>query len=783
MQNYYTRGRSAIIAFLSIFLISNVHAYSIPETCESDGLAFSLNCPDDVTVSCTDEIWDLSQYGTAQYHDAYGWHDAGTPQVSYNLSMCNTGTITRTWTVEDPYWNWESCTQTIYVTGVAGGFDENDIWWPSDITLTGCDPETHPSVLPDGYDYPEWGYADCSMVGVSYTDELYVVNANCKKIIRTWTVLDWCQEGTDWYGNPTGQWTHMQKIKIMNSEVPEIWCPDDIHVSSTNCTNAEVVVPSLEVSATSCGGDFTVTNNSPYAYSNGGNISGVYPLGWTTVKYTVKYGCGLTKHCTVKVHVTDDKGPTPYCYGSLAVVLMGIDNDGDGINDEGMAELWAKDLNKDSSPGCGYGPLKFSFSPDVNDDVKFFTCADVGINYIDMYVTDSSGNQAFCTVKVSVQNNAANIQDCEPEPEDDEEDDNDDGHDSGTDSTYVYDIGGKVKNSYQWGVEGVKIDLTDGTGDTTFITNYIDTTEVITLDSTLNEEGEYDIFVTIDTVYQTEIDTILSSIFLTTYTNEAGNYRFDSVGVDSTLYTITATLDSTFKYEDYQTKKINAGDLQLLMDHLVGDRTIRSSRDLLAADVDGDGDVDFDDLRSLYHFVVGNVDELAEVPYIIVANEKLNAEGDIFGQDELNVIRRYVLGADINDANFTLIERGNIVLDDNSGLIAAEPASEVVNFIEEANNVIELRSAIAEYSAADHVTAMPNPFTDYLKIAYHTNTLDKDVILEIYDATGKLMQQRTQRIHNMDAEMNVHFDNDYKGLIIFRIVDGDRIHSGRLIRI
>nr|MBP7645052.1 hypothetical protein [Saprospiraceae bacterium] len=38
---------------------------------------WSLYCPNDTTVSCDAELWDLSTFGNAYYHDAYGYHSAG----------------------------------------------------------------------------------------------------------------------------------------------------------------------------------------------------------------------------------------------------------------------------------------------------------------------------------------------------------------------------------------------------------------------------------------------------------------------------------------------------------------------------------------------------------------------------------------------------------------------------------------------------------------------------------------------------------------------------------
>ncbi|MBK7787660.1 MAG: hypothetical protein IPJ54_03575 [Saprospiraceae bacterium] len=101
---------------------------------------------------------------------------------------------------------------------------------------------------------------------------------------------------------------------------------------------------------------------------------------------------------------------------NLSVALMGIDNNNDGINDEGMVQLWAKDLNWKSYSTCNNYPLRYSFSPDPNEMSKTFTCEHVGKSKVRMYVTDSRGNQTYCEVELDIQNNGANIKDCKPKP-------------------------------------------------------------------------------------------------------------------------------------------------------------------------------------------------------------------------------------------------------------------------------------------------------------------------------------------------------------------------------
>ena len=139
--NMYTHIKTFLILFALI-----VQWYEGKSVSNGSNLSFSINCPPNVYVSCKDEIWNLSMYGNATYSVGYHTYSTGSPVVKYYLNSCNAGYITRTWTVEDPYWQWQSCTQTIYVS--SGGQGGPVIEWPEDINLTGCNPETNPYKLP-----------------------------------------------------------------------------------------------------------------------------------------------------------------------------------------------------------------------------------------------------------------------------------------------------------------------------------------------------------------------------------------------------------------------------------------------------------------------------------------------------------------------------------------------------------------------------------------------------------------------------------------------------------
>ena len=161
-------------------------------------------CPPNVTIDCEDYLDNyaaaldagdgsvLDGFGAASFFDNcetivdYSW--------SYSVNTCQEGTITRSWTVNDPSGNTPySCSQTIFIEHVSDWVVE----FPADIDATCEDGE-----LPE-FGEPEIFFDECELIGTAYEDVYYyIVPDACYKIIRTWTVINWCvfdQYGYDVY--------------------------------------------------------------------------------------------------------------------------------------------------------------------------------------------------------------------------------------------------------------------------------------------------------------------------------------------------------------------------------------------------------------------------------------------------------------------------------------------------------------------------------------------------------------------------------------------------------
>lgn len=748
------QGWIVLCLFVSASMTTNLYADA--------GDLFAIYCPDDVTVDCAEELSDLSAYGQAYYHDYSGEHSAGTPTVHYNLNSCNTGTITRTWRVEDYNWNWHSCTQTITV-GANGGFNYNSIHWPqAHIEIEGCDASYHPNDLPAEYSWPTYNYAECSLVGVDYDDQEFFITNQCTKILRTWKVIDWCayDESND-YGH--GLYTFQQTIKISKGAVPEIDFADEIDFGSFNCKDKEVTVPPLYIAPATCGGDFTITNDSPYAYENGADISGVYPIGTTRVRYTVRYGCVGRKYHYVDIKVEDRKGPLPYCLAEVITAMMPMDEDGDGHVDNGMVEIWAKDLDWGSSSPCGHYPLKFSFSEDPADDVKVFDCNSVGDNYIRLYVTDRKGNQNWCQVNVVVQNNGANIPNCE----------------DAANPSYAT-VAGRVVMENQAEVANAQVKVRSMEP---ILHEFVgwDTVSTIVTHTVLNAQGYWeersryeDVPVFGNHVYYEYAEAEVT-------TDEAGQYLVDESVRTYGDYMLTA------QYED-DASSIDLADIKALYYHLQGKETFTDAYQYLAADLNQNGEIDHNDLAQLMQYVAGHSNAFScNKEWVLVdASQEFTNPTDIISGDCPEAIYFSSNAEGVTDKNFIAVRLGElsdeIIIDNN--VLTAGNTSQHLSTTNNSSSMNEEQLDALLRSLEDSpntISAYPNPFNDKLYISYEAMQAEK-LNIEIRDITGKLLLQQNESAEVGNNLIALDLSSDYEGIVLCTIESESITRTFRVIK-
>lgn len=358
-------------------------------------------CPHDVYVSCLNYNGNPSSYGQPTVTNA-GAHVTITEHPAQHFTnSCGIGYIIRTWTIHMPYGVY-NCSQRITITGSGSSFGAYHINWPPDYHVSGCHADLHPDNIPHPYNRPTWTSAACAMIGVNYHDEVFYFNSShyggsnsgtgCKKILRTWTLIDWCTYNTY---TGAGRWSHVQIIKIEDDRAPVFThCPPDFTVGTydNNCNGAYVNFP-RPFATDNCTQNVIIRNNSPYTYNYGSDASGFYPLGMTTVRFIADDGCQNYDTCFVRVHVRDLKKPTPFCHVGVSTTLM-------PMNGDGFVQVNPRVFDAGSIDNCTPKHLlQFSLVPNT------FTCADLGMQSVRLFVTDQSGNTDFCNTFIRIEDN------------------------------------------------------------------------------------------------------------------------------------------------------------------------------------------------------------------------------------------------------------------------------------------------------------------------------------------------------------------------------------------
>ena len=199
--------------------------------------------PANVTVSCENFDPSLWVYGKASVYDnccldtaqVYQGQCGLSHTASYTLfdTVCNKGTITRTFRAFDCHGFSSQCTQRIFVNYEQDYF----VKFPNDVIVTVCDGTGN-------YGEPTFFGEDCELLGVSHVDELFtVVPDACYKIERTWTIINWCTYNPNLgcinvpNPNPNATVNHPSNLPgptVSPAGTPAPWNPTVVKINSTD---------------------------------------------------------------------------------------------------------------------------------------------------------------------------------------------------------------------------------------------------------------------------------------------------------------------------------------------------------------------------------------------------------------------------------------------------------------------------------------------------------------------------------------------------------------------
>ena len=321
-----------------------------------DNEAPMITCPTDLTVSTAGGSCDVT--GVA----------LGTPVTTDNCSVASVtndapvtfalGTTTVTWTVTDGAGNTATCVQLVTV-------EDNElptISCPSDVVITADAGQCSSSAVVLG---TATGSDNCTVASIT-SDAPAIFPIGVTTV--TWTIVDGA-------GNTA---TCEQFVTVTDDELPTIVCPFPITISADagSCESTNVVL-GMPITGDNCL-TVNVTNDAP----------AIFPLGTTTVTWTVEDAAGNIATCTQDVTVTDDELPTIVCPTDVVV-----------SSDPGVCTAVVTLVAPVTNDNCSVASV-------TNDSPGNFP---LGTTTVTWTVTDGSGNVETCTQLVTVEDNEAPV--------------------------------------------------------------------------------------------------------------------------------------------------------------------------------------------------------------------------------------------------------------------------------------------------------------------------------------------------------------------------------------
>ncbi len=373
-------------------------------------------------------------------------------------------TYKRTWTAVDIKGNTKMCMDSIFVRKGSidslvcprnyDGFDLPFLLCHEKEPSTGpfprgwnALPNGHPSpydsvnprgqIIHYGTGFP--GNVSCDHFAVSFRDIRIPICGNTFKLLRSWTIFDWCNGRVE---------ECMQLIKVVDDRPPLVICPLNgmvVPTNNYNCTGS-VLLPIPTTDPRLIGVRPYVDDCSPFTYTVAHlqashpdscqpgpgtpstlNVTAIntpngvqyrvdnMPLGCNWIYYTITDLCGNVSTCVFDVEVIDDLDPVAVCDEHTVVT----------INEQGVGLLFATSVDNGSFDNCEIDSMRIrrmSSNCGIDSDTLFkpsvtFCCEDLPYNPIMVVfrVWDKEGNFNDCMVSVTVQDKIAPKITCPPD--------------------------------------------------------------------------------------------------------------------------------------------------------------------------------------------------------------------------------------------------------------------------------------------------------------------------------------------------------------------------------
>lgn len=357
----------------------------------------------------TPTIEDCSPNPTLAYVDAF---TDGTCADTFSL------VINRTWTATDIFGHSSTCVQVITVKRITLANPSFTPACPSNKTFE-CNAASMPSTDPTATGFPQInlggqlfdvvpGADNSCQLAASFNDEVFDICGGGLKILRTWTIFDWCLPA----GSSINPFSCIQVIKVEDTTPPNLTCPATIVEGSVSSScSTSLVLPPATVSDDCSSVDVKVLTPMGQINGNGGLLLDV-PVGTHLITYVATDACGNISTCKSNLIVEDDTPPVTIC-DEFTTVSLTID---------GTAIASAASFDDGSNDNCGITGFKVRRMPNtcqpagtVFDDFVNFDCCDLGEPVTVVFrVFDAAGNYNDCMVTVSVQDKIDPVIVCPP---------------------------------------------------------------------------------------------------------------------------------------------------------------------------------------------------------------------------------------------------------------------------------------------------------------------------------------------------------------------------------
>ncbi len=263
------------------------------------GLPMSITCPPDTVIDCNMEALP-SNCGEASYLSCLPADEVTLTYLdSYTDFNCGdnlVSAIARFWKVTDQYSNERICTQNIQVrrnTLSQISLPIDTVFSCSAVNLNPLLTDPTHAGLPAINGVPINATCDFSF---DYDD---VITSTCEgslKIVRTWTVVDWCD---------TEVVQQLQIIKVLDTKGPEIQLADTIFISTNPSCGFDAILPEALVTEECSSFLVQVVTSWDTIDGNGGLTVAAVPAGSYPGKYLATDACGNIAEHPIVIQVQD----------------------------------------------------------------------------------------------------------------------------------------------------------------------------------------------------------------------------------------------------------------------------------------------------------------------------------------------------------------------------------------------------------------------------------------------------------------------------------------------